>query len=159
MITIRLLIINPIVMENSKNNQHSAMSDEVKGDIRGLKAIVEDVLFSVNEFANETRQEFVKVRRDFAGLESRMTTKQDLADLESRMVTVDKMDLMETRLATRFVTKSYLDAKLADQTSEIFLRLNRRQDKDRGFKEKLIGVISGHSLITPRETNDLKELI
>jgi len=134
-------------MENSKNNQHSATIDEV--------------LEAVNGFADETRQEFINIRQGVAGLESRIATKQELAEFR----TATKQDLtdlesnLESKMATRFVTKSYLDDKLADQTSEIFLRLGRRQDKDKNFKEKLVGVISGHSLITSTEADDLKELI
>ncbi len=126
-----------IVMENSKSNQHSATLDEVKGDVRELKGMIEDVLFSVNEFADETRREFVKAWQVLSGTASKqdlaeMATKQDLAEMAS------KQDLEDwgSKMATRFVTKSYLDDKLADQTSEIFLRLDRRQDKDRNFKEK-----------------------
>jgi len=125
-------------MENSRNNQHSATIGEV--------------LEAVNCFADETRQEFINVRQE-------MATKQDLADLESRMASKEDLADLESKMATRFVTKSYLDDKLADQTSKIFLRLDRRQDKDRSFKENLVGVISGHALITSKETDDLKELI
>ena len=126
-------------MENSKNNQHSATIDEV--------------LVAVNGFADETRQEFVNIRQDIAG----MASKQDLAEL--RMATKQDLADLEPRLATRFVTKTYLDEKLADQTSEIFLRLGRRHNKDRNFKEKLIGVARNHSLITVGEADELKELI
>lgn len=160
-------------MENSKNNQHSATL-EVLSALNVLADRTdkqfEDVLEAVNYSADETHQEFVKIRQEMATKKdlaemaskqdlAKMVTRQDLVDLEARMVTGDKIDEMEGRLATKFVTKAYLDDKLADQTSEIFLRLDRRQDKDRNFKEKLVGVISGHSLITPGEASDLKELI
>ncbi|MFA6322830.1 MAG: hypothetical protein WCX71_05185 [Candidatus Buchananbacteria bacterium] len=164
-------------MENSKNNQHSA-NNEVLSAVKLLSEKtdkqLDEVLEAVNYFANETRQEFISIRQEMATkqdlaelrmetrqdlAELRMATKQDLAELESRMVTVDKIDEMESRLATKFVTKAYLDDKLADQTLEIFLRLDKRQDKDKNFKEKLVGVISSHDLITAREANDLKELI
>jgi len=142
--TIILLIIKLIIMATTGSNQHGATLDGVKGDIRELKGMIEDVLFSVNEFANETRQEFVKVWRKMATkqdlAEFKIATKQNFADLEARMVTVDKFDEMESRLATKFVTKAYLDDKLADQTSEIFSRLDRRQNNDRNFKEKLISL-------------------
>lgn len=137
-------------MENSKNNQHSATLDEVNQNVDGLRGLVEDVLVTVNDFADETRQEFINIRQD-------MATKQELA--EFRMATKHDLTDLESKMATRFVTKDYLDEKLADQTSEIFLRLGRRQAKDKNFKKKLVGVISGHSLITSTEADDLKELI
>jgi len=123
----------------------------------------------MNEFATKTEEQFFEIRETM----SAMATKQDLASLESKvdglesrfdglesqMLTVDKMAEMEGRLATKFVTKVYLDEKLANQTVEIFERLDRRLGKDRDFKETLVGTLSRRSLIDNQEAGNLRELI
>ena len=177
-----LLAVNSLAGENEKQfkgvyeaiGKNEKKIQEVSDGLNSLAGENEkqfdEILAVVNDFAGQVDGRFAKIEGTMA---TKMATKQDLANLESKMVnleskmvnlesnmvTVDKMDLMESRLAAKFVTKSYLDDKLADQTSEIFLRLDRRQNKDRSFKENLVGVISGHSLITPKESNKLKELI
>jgi Mg/Co/Ni transporter MgtE len=155
-------------MENSKSNQHSATNDKVLEAVNQLSDRVDrladktdkqfdDVLDVVNIFATETRQEFISIRQEMATKKdlAGFATKDDLAGFATKEDLVD----LESKMTTRFVTKDYLDEKLADQTSEIFIRLDRRQDKDRNFKKKLVGIISGHSLISKKESDDLRELI
>jgi hypothetical protein len=164
---------------NASNNQHSASLNDIYELVSFIKdnvpvreevATKQDLTALRGDFAalsgdfTALRGDFAALRGDFAALSGdftalRAATKQDLTDLESRMVTVDIMAEMESRLATKFVTKEYLDNKLADQTAEIFERLERRHNKDRNFKEKLVVTLSGHSVINKGEAGDLKELI
>jgi len=139
-------------MTESKLNQHSATLDEVKGDIAELKNVVEDILVTVNQSANQTQEQFEKIDERFEKIESTMATKADLEgfatkkDLEG-FATKDDLEKMETRL----VTKDYLDDKMLDLRGDLVVMLRKGDTK----LKTLVGVLAGRKVI---DENDVKKI-
>ncbi len=55
--------------------------------------------------------------------------------------------------------KTYVDEKLNKQTEEIFTRLEKRFDRDKNFKEKLIAIMRAHRVGTLDEMMALEKLL
>ena len=55
--------------------------------------------------------------------------------------------------------KVYIDEKLNKQTEEIFTRLEKRFDRDKHFKEKLIEILRAHRIGTLDEMVALEQLL
>jgi len=144
-------------MTESKLNQHSATLDEVKGDIAELKNVVEDILLAVNQSANQTQEQFVKIDQRFVKIdqrfekidqrfekiESNMATKADLADFAT------KEDL--AKMETRLVTKDYLDVKMSDLRGDLVVMMRKGDMK----LKALVGVLAGRKVI---DENDVKNI-
>ncbi|MBI4135326.1 hypothetical protein HY477_01160 [Candidatus Uhrbacteria bacterium] len=55
--------------------------------------------------------------------------------------------------------KSYIDDKLADYTSDIFKRLDKKYDKDRQFKNKVVELLRTHNIGTTEDLAYLEGLV
>ena len=55
--------------------------------------------------------------------------------------------------------KTYVDEKLNKQTEEIFMRLEKRFDRDKSFKEKLIEILRAHRVGSLDEMVALEHLL
>ena len=55
--------------------------------------------------------------------------------------------------------KTYVDEKLNKQTEEIFTRLEKRFDRDKHFKEKLVEVLRAHRVGSLDEMTALEKLL
>lgn len=86
-------------------------------------------------------------------LKDNAATQEDLKGVEKRI------DGVESRLnEINYDLKVYIDEKLADYTSDIFKRLDKKDRKDTQFKEKVVELFSKHKIGTPEERAFLKGL-
>lgn len=85
-------------------------------------------------------------------------TKSELGELIDRKLE-EKFEAFEKRLENKFVTKAYLDDKLADLAVEIIDRLERRVDRERKFKFKLVEMFRKDRPASPEDVTELEQLI
>ena len=62
-----------------------------------------------------------------------------------------RLELKEEIGSLRHELKDYVDKKLADQTSDIFRRLDRRDQKNIKFKQKVVTVFKDNDLASSKD--------
>lgn len=108
-------------------------------EIAELKSTVDDVLVTINSFADEVKREFSEVKNDISGLNSRMSgVEERLGAVESRLGDV------EGTINTQMVTKDYLDKKFAEFGVE-------HNDKHKRV-EKLTNILHKKKILNVAET-------
>ena len=55
--------------------------------------------------------------------------------------------------------KSYIDDKLADYSSDIFKRLDKKYEKEKQFKSKVVELFRAHHIGTPEDVAYLEGLV
>lgn len=71
-----------------------------------------------------------------------------------------RVDKVEQRISeVNHDLKVYIDDKLADYTSDIFRRLDKKYKKDSEFKAKVVDLFSKHKIGTPEELAFLRGLV
>ena len=83
----------------------------------------------------------------------------DLIDKKLKEKLDEKFEESEGRMATKFVTTSYLDEKLADQAVVIIERLERRFEKERSFTAKVTEILKKSRVAEPRDIEELERLM
>lgn len=68
----------------------------------------------------------------------------------------DMMNEMEGRI--KYELKSYMDDKFADQTSDIFSRLDKREGAHRTFKHKIVDIFKASNIGSPEDRAYLEGL-
>ena len=78
---------------------------------------------------------------------------QHLVKLEERMLKLEeKVNRIEYNL------KVYIDEKMADYTSDIFKRLEKKYQQDRCFKQKIVELLKKHKIGSLEEISFLEGL-
>ena len=125
---------NAVIVASSDFSHYEPAAVATKKDLAALESRMEGKFVDL-ESRMTTVESRMATKEDLADLESRMATKEDLANIELGINGKQYLADFESKMATRFVTKDYLDDKLADQTVEIFERLDRREEKGRNFRK------------------------
>lgn len=69
----------------------------------------------------------------------------------------EKLSQQKTEMV--YELKSYISDKLAEYTSDIFKRLEKREQRDRDFKKKLLALLREHDIGKPEELAYLEGLV
>ncbi len=95
-----------------------------------------------------------------------VTTNEIMDFLKDNMVMRSEFDSFkqenqrfQNRVETNFVTKEYLDNKLADLGAEIGRRINERTEREKKFKHELIAFLRHHIPVGDQELQKLEELV
>ena len=109
------------------------------------------------KYTSDTQEilEIVRFIKDHAA------SQESVDRLEKRVEKVEQgLGHVEQRLGeVNYDLKVYIDEKLADYTSDIFNRLDKKYKKDGQFKEKVVELFRKHKIGTPEELAFLKGLV
>lgn len=126
------------ILSDKTDKQFSALSDKTNKEIKALSSKTdkqfEGVLEAMNDFAGQTEYRFNKLENEVTEIKTIMATKSDLA-----------------KLATRIVTKDYLDDKMADLRGDLVV-LTRKEDTK---LKTLVGVLKEKDVL---DVNDVKRI-
>ncbi len=88
------------------------------------QATLQDLMETINNFATRVQVEFTGVRSDIAGINERLDKVEiHLDKVETHLGKID------STIATRLVTKDYLDDKLGDLKSDLIILIRKEDAK------------------------------
>lgn len=120
-------------------NKHSSNDEEIN---------MNEVLQTINEFANNVYQKFAEIDKRFDNVDKRFENiEKRLDNIEDQLEVIDnRFGNMEGKL-THFVTKEYLDDKLADF-----------RDENRVFHHQLLNTLERKNVLNQSEYSQLHKL-